>query len=513
MRQSSPTSESAESASAAERAAAPAESSVESVAVPATERRAIRRIVALALPTFGQLVAEPAFILIDTAIVGHIGDGGTALAGLSIGSTVILTAVGLCVFLAYGTTSQVARLIGAGRRREGMEAGISGLWLALGIGIVVSIVLFAVAEPLCVALGAGGAGGGEGGVAGGAGAATAGSGTAGNAGGFGVLGASVAYLRAVVFGLPGMLLVYAANGVFRGMQRMRITLIVAVAGAALNTVLDVLFVFGLRWGVAGSGAATLIAQWFMGVALVIPALRWARAAGADWRPRLQGIAHAAGDGVPLFVRTLALRVSMVGTVMLAASMGTRVLAAYQVVNASWNFTINMLDAIAIAGQTLVAAELGAGRRLGARSMTRLCGRAGAVGGCCIGAALAAFGLLAAGLFSPDDSVRGLVVVGMLVLAVFLPLGGWMWALDGILIGAGDYRYLAVGCTVTAAIYVPALLVINALDGWLIVDDTARMVVLWTAINVLFVGVRALVNGLRVRTDEWTAPLSRQRSCL
>lgn len=498
MRQSSPTPESAESASAAERAAAPAESSAESVAVPAAERRAIRRIVALALPTFGQLVAEPAFILIDTAIVGHIGDGGTALAGLSIGSTVILTAVGLCVFLAYGTTSQVARLIGAGRRREGMEAGISGLWLALGIGIGVSIVLFAVAEPLCVALGAGGAGGGAAGVSGSGGAG------GGAAGGFGVLGASVAYLRAVVFGLPGMLLVYAANGVFRGMQRMRITLIVAVAGAVLNTLLDVLFVFGLRWGVAGSGAATLIAQWFMGVTLAVPALRWARAAGADWRPRLQGIAQAAGDGVPLFVRTLALRVSMVGTVMLAASMGTRVLAAYQVVNASWNFTINMLDAIAIAGQTLVAAELGAGRRLGARSMTRLCGRAGAVGGCCIGAALAAFGLLAAGLFSPDDSVRGLVVVGMLVLAVFLPLGGWMWALDGILIGAGDYRYLAVGCTATAVIYVPALLVINALDGWLIVGDTARMVVLWTIINVLFVGVRALANGLRVRTDAWMA---------
>lgn len=114
-----------------------------------------RRIIALALPTFGQLIAEPTFVLIDTAIVGHIGD--TALAGLSIGSTIILTAVGLCVFLAYSTTAQVAHLLGAGHRREGLQAGIDGLWLALGIGIVLSLGLFAGAEPLCQALGGKGA--------------------------------------------------------------------------------------------------------------------------------------------------------------------------------------------------------------------------------------------------------------------------------------------------------------------------------------------------------------------
>mgnify|MGYP000402827440 CR=1 FL=1 len=71
----------------------------------------ISTILTLAIPTFGQLIAEPAFVLIDTAIVGHI--GGQALAGLSVGSTIVLTVVGLCVFLAYSTTSQVGRLLGA----------------------------------------------------------------------------------------------------------------------------------------------------------------------------------------------------------------------------------------------------------------------------------------------------------------------------------------------------------------------------------------------------------------
>ncbi|KFI92168.1 MATE family efflux transporter, partial [Bifidobacterium stellenboschense] len=304
-------------------------------AAPST-RRTTARIAALAIPTFGQLIAEPAFILIDTAIVGHLGEA--SLAGLSIGSTIILTTVGLCVFLAYGTTSQVARLIGAGRRREGLEAGIDGMWLALGIGIIVSVILFLAGRPLCAALGAEGP----------------------------VLDEAERYLDAIVFGLPGMLLVYAANGIFRGLQKVRITLIAAVAGAIVNTLLDILFVIALGWGIAGSGAATLIAQWFMGVFLTVPAILWSRAEGASVRPRLAGIAHSAGDGVPLFLRTLALRACLVATVMLAARMGVTVLAAYQAVNATWNFVLNMLDAIGIAGQALVAAELGARRRAGAR---------------------------------------------------------------------------------------------------------------------------------------------------
>lgn len=320
-----------------------------------TDAHAInRQILALAVPTFGQLIAEPAFVLIDTAIVGHIGD--TALAGLSIGSTILLTVVGLCVFLAYSTTSQVGHLIGAGCRREGLEAGIDGLWLALIIGSVASLVIFLAAEPLCWAMGARGD----------------------------VLDNATAYLQAVVFGMPGMMLVYAANGIFRGLQKVRITLAAAVCGAVVNTVLDVLFVFGFDWGVTGSGVATLIAQWFMGLFLVVPALLWARADGADWRPRLRGILGSASDGSVLFIRSLALRACMVATVMAATSMGTQVLAAYQSVNSCWNFVINILDAIGIAGQALVAAELGAGHRDRARLMTRAAGRSGLIGGVAIG---------------------------------------------------------------------------------------------------------------------------------
>ena len=316
-------------------------------------RAAYGRILALALPTFGQLIAEPTFVLIDTAIVGHI--GVSALAGLSIGSTIILTAVGLCIFLAYSTTAQVAHLLGAGRRREGLQAGIDGLWLALGIGIVLAAALFAGARPLCVGL----RGTGE------------------------TLDQAVAYTQTVVLGAPGMLLVYAANGIFRGLQKVRITLVAAVCGAVLNTMLDVLFVFGFGWGIAGSGAATMIAQWFMGLFLTVPAVLWAKADGAALRPRLSGIAAAGGDGLPLFIRTLAIRAAMVMTVASAARLGTTVLAGFQAVNSSWNFAMNMLDSVGIAGQTLVGAAMGAGDRARTLRLTRATGRAGLAAGAAI----------------------------------------------------------------------------------------------------------------------------------
>jgi len=456
-------------------------------------RAAYGRILALALPTFGQLIAEPTFVLIDTAIVGHI--GVSALAGLSIGSTIILTAVGLYIFLAYSTTAQVAHLLGAGRRREGLQAGIDGLWLALGIGIVLAAALFAGARPLCVAL----RGTGE------------------------TLDQAVAYTQAVVLGAPGMLLVYAANGIFRGLQKVRITLVAAVCGAVLNTMLDVLFVFGFGWGIAGSGAATMIAQWFMGLFLTVPAVLWAKADGAALRPRLSGIAAAGGDGLPLFIRTLAIRAAMVMTVASAARLGTTVLAGFQAVNSSWNFAMNMLDSVGIAGQTLVGAAMGAGDRARTLRLTRATGRAGlAGGGACgrgggwpgpgggagwaagaaIGCGFAVAGLFIGRLFSPNPHVQLLVAAGMVTMGAFLPLQGWMMALDGILIGARDFRYLAITCTLTATVYIALTAICVDAAAPMLPGDLASTVLLWAMFNIVLMGGRGLFNGLRIRSESW-----------
>ncbi len=434
--------------------------------------RTIRQLALLAIPTFGQLIAEPAFVLIDAAIVGHVGT--TALAGLSLGSTIVLTAVGLCIFLAYATTSQVSRLFGTGKRREGLAAAVDSLWLALLIGAVLAAVIFSFAEPLVYALG----------------------------GRDEVLAQAVAYTRAVVLGVPGMLLVYASNGLFRGLQKVNITLVVAVGGALVNTVLDIIFVIGLGWGVGGSGFATFIAQWFMALCLLVPALRWIRAEGVSLRPRVAGIKAAGGDGLPLFLRTLALRVALVGTVVAAAAIGDEALAAYQVVNAGWNFVLNILDSVAIAVQTLVGARLGAGEREEARSITRLSARVGLVVGIFMGAAFALASLPAAPLFTESAGVQQLIVAGMIAAGAGLPLEGWMWALDGILIGAGDFKYLAKTCAGVAAVYLVALVLFAVVLLPRIGDGLAAMAALWLLFDFVLMGGRAVTNGLRARGDNW-----------
>lgn len=431
-----------------------------------------RQLAALAIPTFGQLIAEPTFVLIDTAIVGHVGD--SSLAGLSLGSTLVLTAVGLCVFLAYSTTSQVAHLFGAGKRREGFQAGMDGLWLSLCIGVLLAVALLIFGEGICSVLG----GSGE------------------------TLAAATVYTHMVALGVPGMLLVYAANGIFRGLQKVRITLVAAVSGAALNTVLDVLFVIVLGWGIAGSGIATGIAQWFMGIFLVVPALVWSKRGGARLVPRLSGIMAAGGEGAPLFVRTLALRLALVATVMLAATTGTEVLAGYQIVNAAWNFVVNALDSIAIAGQTLVGAQLGARKFDEARMLTRATAKAGMATGAVVGALFILAGLVAGPAFSANPDIQLLAAVGMAITGAFLPLQGWMWALDGILIGAGDFKYLAGALCMIAAVHVGILVLLAFFVMPTLPGDLWKTGVLWAAFNVVLMGGRAVANGLRIRGDAW-----------
>lgn len=432
----------------------------------------LRNIWLLALPTFGQLVAEPAFVLIDTAIIGHI--GRSALAGLSIGSTVLLTTTGLCLFLAYNTTSQVARLLGAGKRREGFSVGMDGLWLALFLGVILTVILIFAAEPLCYAIGARGS----------------------------TLQNAIVYTQMVMPGLSAMLLVYAANGIFRGLRKVSITLFAAISGAILNTILDIIAVFYLKMGIAGSGIATMIAQWYMGFVLTVPAVMWAVQSGARLRPHFRQILHSAGSGVPLFIRTLALRTCMVATVVTAARLGTNTLAAYQVTNSCWNFVMNILDAIGIAAQTIVAAALGAGLRKQAGMITRICAQVGAVSSVAVGLFMIIVGWSCPSLFSPRADIQLLVSIGMTILGLFLPLAGWMWALDGVLIGAGDHPYLAKACSAMAVVYLSALLLASVSNIVFHTNDVIRTTALWVVLNIAYIGGRAVGNSLRIRNDAW-----------
>jgi putative MATE family efflux protein len=431
------------------------------------------QILRLALPALGALIAEPLFLLADSAIIGRLGTA--ELAGLGIAAVVLSTLVNVSIFLAYGTTAAVARMLGAGDMHGAMRQGIDGCWLAVLIGAGTLIIGVPAGPSVIAAFGASPD----------------------------VSDHAETYLRISLFGIPAMLVVLAATGVLRGLQDTRTPLIVAAAGAISNVGLNVLLVYGAGLGVAGSAIGTVIVQTAMAAVLIVIVRRGARTHGASLRPYWPGVRRSFGAGVPLLIRTLAMRVALIATTVVATSLGTAPLAAHQVVFNTWILLALVLDAVAIAAQALVGKALGAGDVDEARAITRRMVQWGVLAGIALAIIVVAAGSLYARLFTTDTEVRDLIVVALIVAAALQPIAGWVFVLDGVLIGAGDGRYLAWASVVSVLAFLPAAWVVYRLD----LSATAGLIGLWLAIGVWTLA-RLITLALRERSSRWLITGSR-----
>ena len=430
-----------------------------------------REITRLAVPAFLALVAEPLFLLADAAVVGHLGTA--ELAGLGIAGAVQQTVVGLCVFLAYGTTGSVARRVGAGDRAGALSQGLDGLWLAVVLGIVLTPLGVLLAGPLVDLFGADAA----------------------------VSEQATTFLRVGVLGITPLLLMLAATGVLRGLQDTRTPLVVAVVGNILNVVLNLLLVYGAgplpRLDIAGSALGSVLAQLLSAATLVAVVVRGARREGAALGPDLAGIRAAGRAGVALVVRTLTLRAVLLITtyaVSRAGSGGADTLATHQLALTLWTLLAFVLDAIAIAAQAITGRFLGAGDVAGTRAVTRRMVQWGVGGGVVTGALIAAASPFLGPLFTGDPDVSRLLVPVLIVVAIGQPVAGVVFVLDGVLIGAGDGRYLAGAGLVVLVVYAPVALLLVALGGGLLT--------VWVGFVVVFMGGRFVTLTARARSDAW-----------
>ena len=427
-----------------------------------------RRILALALPALGALIAEPLFLLADSLIVARLGT--VPLAGLGLAGGLLSGVVGLCVFLAYGTTASVARSAGAGRLRDGLAAGLDGLWLAIGLGVLILLVGLPSAPTVVSAFDVGPD----------------------------VAAQAVTYLRWSLPGVPGMLAVLAATGILRGVQDTRTPLLVAASGAVVNAGLNVLLVHGAGLGIAGSAIGTSATQVGMAVVVGAVVLRAARRGGVPLRVHAAGMRAALGGGVPLLVRTLALRAVLLTSTAVAGGLGAAALAAHQVVTTVWILTALAHDALAIAAQALTGTALGAGDVAAARGATRRTVRWGLLAGVLVaGLVLAGRDVIAAG-FGEDPAVREAISAALVVLALAQPLAAYVFVLDGVLIGAGDGRYLAWASAGQYLLFLPAGLAVARTGP----GGTVGLVLLWVALAGGHTLARAVTLGLRVRGDAW-----------
>lgn len=430
---------------------------------PPTRRAHDREILRLAVPAFGALVAEPLFLLADSAIVGHLGT--PQLAGLGVAGALLGTSVSVCVFLAYGTTASVARRVGSGDLRGAVAQGVDGIWLALGLGVAIAAALLVAGGTLLAAFG-----------------------TSAQATPY-----ALTYLHVSLPGVPAMLVVLAATGVLRGLQDTRTPLVVAAVGFAANIGLNLLLVYGAGLGIAGSALGTVVAQAGMAAAFLVVVVRGARREEASLRPDLPGIRAAGRAGVPLLVRTVTLRIALLLATYVATAAGTVAIAAHQVAFTIWTFLALMLDAVAIAGQAIVGRYLGASDVPGTRAATRRMVEWGFWSGVLLGVVLLTLRAAFVPLFTEDPAVRSLLADVLVVAAVAQPVCGIVFALDGVLIGAGDGRYLAWAGVATLAVFAPLALLVLAVDGGL--------VELWWAFDAFLVA-RLVTLVPRWRGEAW-----------
>lgn len=432
-------------------------------------RRAVDRdILRLAVPSLGALVAEPMFLLVDSAFIARIST--TSLAGLGLASTVLTTIVGLAIFLAYSTTAAVARSFGAGRTREAISRGIDACWLALIVGALSTVLLLVAGEPLLAAFRPSPD----------------------------VLSEALTYLRISAFGLPAMLAVQAATGLVRGMQDAKLPLIVAVGGALANIPLNAFLIFGLELGIAGSAIGTIIAQWGMAAVLLGVIIRRARRRQIPLTPHLTNLVAVGRDAVPMFVRTLGLKAVVITGTVVATGLGDIQLAAHQLTTTVFTVLSLALDSLAIAGQALAGRYLGASDPATVRAVTRRLMVWGVGGGAVVSVLLLAASYVVPGMFTPDVAVQENLRAALWVLVITQPIAGYVFVLDGVLMGAGDAPYLAkVGTIIAIAILPGAYLVASSSP-----EGPLGLAMLWLACNFLFMVLRAVSLGLRVRTDAW-----------
>jgi putative MATE family efflux protein len=419
-----------------------------------------REILKLAVPALGALAAEPTYLLVDTAVVGHL--GRSQLAALGVSAVILSTLFAVFNFLQYGTTAQVGRASGAGHEEAARRLGAQALWLCLGVGVVLACAVAVLAPQLVELIGA-----------------------EDEAADY-----AVSYLRIVAFGLPSAFIALGAQGYLRGVADLRTPLVILAVGNAVNIVLNIGFVYGLDWGIEGSAAATAVGQTAMGIAFVVALLR---SAGHSLRPRPGLMGRLLGVGRHIFVRTAALMAAFALAGAVVTRFGDASIAAHQIAFQLWLFLALALDAVAIAGQVLVGRALGAGDTERAFEASARMIWLAVYAGLAFAAALLLLEPVLPRAFTSDELVLEKVAEIWPLFALMQPLNGAVFALDGILIGASDGPYLARSMVASFAVCAILSLAALAFD-WGIVG-------VWVAILALIV-VRLGLMLRRFRGRRW-----------
>nr|WP_200902758.1 MATE family efflux transporter [Mycobacterium sp. EPa45] len=426
------------------------------------------RIAALALPALGVLAAEPIYLLFDIAIVGRL--GALSLAGLAIGGLILSVVSAQLTFLSYGTTARSARFFGAGNRAAAVGEGVQATWLALAMGVTIVAAVQLAAVPLVSAIAGSKSSGGD------------------------IAAAAMPWVRIAIFGVPAILISAAGNGWMRGVQDTMRPLRYVLIGFGVSAVLCPLLVYGWldlpRLELAGSAIANLVGQW-------LAAILFCRALLTEKVPLRLDTAVLRAQvvmGRDLVVRTMAFQACFVSAAAVAARFGAAAVAAHQVVLQLWNFLALVLDSLAIAAQSLVGAALGAGRPRHAKSVAWRVTIFSTVAAAVLALVFAAGASVLPSLFTDDRSVLAAIRVPWWFMVAQLPVAGVVFALDGVLLGAGDAAFMRTATLASALIGFLPLIWLSLVFGW-------GLLGIWSGLSTFMV-LRLVFVGWRASSGRW-----------
>ncbi|MGY4709924.1 MATE family efflux transporter [Mycolicibacterium sp. CBM1] len=427
-----------------------------------------RRIAALAFPALGVLAAEPVYLLFDIAVVGRL--GALSLAGLAIGGLILSVVSSQLTFLSYGTTARSARFYGAGDRPSAVGEGVQATWLAVGMGAMIVAGVELAAVPLVSAI--------------------AGS----KSGGADIAGAAMPWVRIAILGVPAILISAAGNGWMRGVQDTVRPLRYVLVGFGFSAVLCPLLVYGWlglpRLELAGSAIANLVGQW-------LAAMLFCRAllvAKVPLRPDTAVLRAQVVMGRDLVLRTLAFQACFVSAAAVAARFGAAAVAAHQVVLQLWNFLALVLDSLAIAAQSLVGAALGAGQTGHAKSVAWRVTVFSLIASGVLAFVFAVGASVLPSLFTDDRSVLDAIGVPWWFMVAQLPVAGIVFALDGVLLGAGDAAFMRTATLVSAVVGFLPLIWLSLVFGW-------GLLGIWSGLST-FMLLRLVFVGWRASSGRW-----------
>ena len=426
-----------------------------------------RRIAALALPALGVLAAEPIYLLFDIAVVGRL--GVLPLAGLAIGGLILSVLSSQLTFLSYGTTARSARFYGAGDRTAAVGEGVQATWLALGLGLTIVALVQVAAVPIVSAIAAGGD----------------------------IAAAAMPWVRIAIAGVPAILISAAGNGWMRGVQDTMRPLRYVLIGFGASAVLCPLLVYGWlglpRLELAGSAVANLVGQW-------LAALLFCRALLVERVPLRLDLSVLRAQvvmGRDLVLRTMAFQACFISAAAVAARFGAAALAAHQVVLQLWNFLALVLDSLAIAAQSLVGAALGAGQTTHAKSVAWRVTVFSTLAASVLATVFAVGASVLPSLFTDDRSVLDAMGVPWWFMVAQLPIAGIVFALDGVLLGAGDAAFMRSATLVSALVGFLPPIWLSLVFGW-------GLVGIWSGLSAFMV-LRLGFVGWRAFSGRWVVP--------